>query len=90
MFIYLYHTYTYMHIHIYMTYMQKRSSLQDMCFQSDYRWHAYFKSIAVHVDFWLKAIPLHSPALLCISEDRSIASIAEHRLQWIMGKRHVL
>ena len=56
----------------------KRLSLQDMCFTSDYRWHAYFKLIAVHVDFWLKASPLHSPALLCISEYRSIAG---HRSQ---------
>ena len=67
----------------------KRLSLQDMCFKRDYRWHAYFKSIAVHVDFWLKALPLHSPALLCISEYRSIASIAEHRLQWIMLQRQI-
>ena len=38
----------------------KRLSLQDMCFKSDYRWHAYFKLIAVHVDFWLKARPLQT------------------------------
>ena len=64
--------YTYIYISIIHIHICIYIFICQIC-KSDYRCNTCVsKEIAVHVDCWLKVLPLHSPALLCISDTAAL------------------